>query len=211
MCTIFTVAATGGAPAKVCDDCGQLRSWSSNGGVMASQQPIPKGLNWTRFRINRIDTASGRTTILTEKPGTFLFAPDLSPDGRWIVFQARTAPVSDFEQLFVAPADENAPVAPSRWIALTDLQHFDANPQWSRDGKMVYFTSNRDGYTCLWALRLDPVTKWPVGQSFAVQHFHGTPRHYTFHPTFSVGPDRIVISLDQLQSDLWMMHLPEGH
>src|ERR1700730_12448081 len=77
MCTILT----GGAPAQVCDDCGQLRSWSSNGGVMVSQQPMFEGQNWTRFRINRIDTASGRTTILTEKPGTFLFAPDLSPDG----------------------------------------------------------------------------------------------------------------------------------
>jgi hypothetical protein len=196
---------------KVCDDCGQLRSWSSNGGVMASQQPILEGPNWTRFRINRIDTASGRTTILTEKPGTFLFAPDLSPDGRWIVFQARPAPVSDFEQLFVAPADENAPVAPSRWIALTDLQHFDANPQWSRDGKMVYFTSNRDGFTCLWAIWLDPVTKGPVGQPFAMRHFHGNPRHSTFYPTYSVGPDRIVISLDQMQSDVWMMHLPEEH
>jgi Tol biopolymer transport system component len=43
MCTIFTVAATGGAPAKVCSDCGQLRSWSSDGRVMASQQPIREG------------------------------------------------------------------------------------------------------------------------------------------------------------------------
>jgi Tol biopolymer transport system component len=176
---------------------------------------IPEGQNWTGSRINRIETATGRKTVLAEKPGTFLFAPDLSPDGRWIVFQARPGGVSDLasvfphgyvEQLFVAPADENVPVAPSRWIALTDLQHFDANPKWSRDGKMVYFTSNRDGSgTCLWGLRLDPVTKKP----FAVRHFHGNPQATTF--PFSVGPDRIVISLDQVQSDLWMMHLPEEH
>src|SRR5215467_16313615 len=55
------------------------------------------------------------------------------------------------------------------------------------------------------------VTKGPVGQPFAVQHFHANPRHHIFYPLFSVGPDRIVISLDQLQSDLWMMHLPEEH
>lgn len=211
MCTIFTVTANGGAPTKVCDDCGQLRSWSSNGAVMASQQNIVEGSKVARWRINRIEAASGRATILTEKPDTFLFAPDLSPDGRWIVFQARPAPVSDLEQLFVAPADENVPVTPNRWIALTDLQHFDADPQWSRDGKTVYFTSNRDGFTCLWALRLNPVTKGPIGQPFAVHHFHGTPRHYTFYPSFSVGPDRIVISLEQVQSDLWMMHLPAEH
>jgi hypothetical protein len=28
------------------------------------------------------------------------------------------------------------------------------------------------------------------------------------YPIFSVGPDRIVISLEQVQSDLWMMQLP---
>jgi serine/threonine protein kinase len=212
-CNIFTVAASGGAPERVCEDCGHLRSWSSNGAVMVSQQIILEGQKWTGFRINRIETVSGRKTILTEKPGTFLFAPDLSPDGRWIVFQARPALVSEFEQLFVAPADENVPVAPSRWTALTDLQHFDADPRWSRDGQTVYFTSNRDGPTffCLWALRLDRVTKRPVGPPFAVQHFHGTPRHYIHYPTLSVGPDRMVISLDQVQSDLWMMHLPEEH
>jgi Tol biopolymer transport system component len=213
VCNIFTVAASGGAPERVCENCGQLRSWSSNGAVMASQQLIFEGPKWTGIRINRIETASGRKSVLAEKPGTFLFAPDLSLDGRWIVFQARPALVSDFEQLFVAPADEDVRVAPSRWIALTDLQHFDADPHWSRDGQMVYFTSNRDGSgsTCLWALRLDPVTKRPVGQPFAVRHFHGTPRHYALYPEFSVGPDRIVISLDQVQSDLWMMHLPEEH
>jgi eukaryotic-like serine/threonine-protein kinase len=210
-CEILTVAASGGAPSRVCENCGMLRSWSSNGAVMASQERIPEGPSCTGYRINRIETATGRKTVLVEKPDTFLFAPDLSPDGRWIVFHARPGPVTDFEQLFVAPVGENVPAAPSRWIAVTDLQHFDADPQWSRDGRMVYFTSNRDGSgTCLWAVRLDPVTKGPVGRPFAVRHFHGNPR-VKLYPTFSVAPDRIVISLDQVQSDLWMMHLPEEH
>jgi len=101
-------------------------------------------------------------------------------------------------------------VAPSRWIALTDLKHFDANPKWSRDGKIVYFNSSRDGSGwCLWALRLDLVTKVPAGQPFAVRHFHGNPR--ADPEPFSVGTDRIVMSLDKVQSDLWMMHLPEEH
>jgi dipeptidyl aminopeptidase/acylaminoacyl peptidase len=150
---------------------------------------------------------------MVEKPGMFLFAPDLSPDGRWVVFQARTALETDVEQLYAAPVEENVPVAPSQWIPLTDSRHYDGNPQWSRDGKMVYFTSDRDGsgYTCLWALRFDPVTKAPVGEPFVVRHFHGTPRHYDLYPSFAVGPDRIVISLDQVRSDLWMIHLPGEH
>ncbi len=38
-------------------------------------------------RINRIDVASGRKTVLLEKR-SFLFSPDLSPDGHWVAFQA---------------------------------------------------------------------------------------------------------------------------
>ena len=78
---------------------------------------------------------------------------------------------------------------------------------------MLYFTSNRDGSTCLWAVRLDPATKKPLAEPYAVRHFHASPRNYSanVYPVFSLGADRIVISLEQVQSDLWMMHLPEEH
>ncbi len=80
---------------------------------------------------------------------------------------------------------------------------------WSRDGRTLYFNSDRDGSTCLWAFRLDAATKKPLGEAFAVKHFHTNPRRYTLYPQFCVGRDRIIISLDQVQSDLWMMQLPE--
>ncbi len=41
-----------------------------------------------------------------------------------------------------------------------------------RMGTRVYFTSTRDGYLCIWAQRLDPVTKHPLGPPFAYEHFH---------------------------------------
>ena len=103
-----------------------------------------------------------------------------------------------------------AAVEPERWVAITELKYFDANPLFSRDGKILYFNSERDGFTCLWAVRLDPATGKPVGDPFSVKHFHGSPRGYFWYPTFCVGPDRIIISLEQLQSDLWMTQLPEG-
>jgi Helix-turn-helix domain len=75
------------------------------------------------------------------------------------------------------------------------------------------FQAKRDGSTCLWAIRLDPISKKPAGEPFPVRHFHASPRQYSnaTYPVFSIGPDRIVISLEQVQSDLWMMHLPEEH
>jgi Tol biopolymer transport system component len=206
-CDIFHIAATGGLASRICDRCGQVRSWSSDGTVLASQDWI-QGLSL----INRVDPNTGEKIVMVEKPGVDLYAPAFSPDGGWIAFQAYPTNITAVGmQLFVAPLNARLPIEPTRWIAVTSLGHdIDAQAQWSRDGRMLYFTSNRDGSTCLWAVRLDAATKKPLGEPFAVRHFHASPRMYStaVYPIFSVGSDRIVISLEQVQSDLWMMHLP---
>ncbi len=93
---------------------------------------------------------------------------------------------------------------------MTGGEFFDANPTWSQDGKMLYFTSDRDRSQCLWAVRMDPATGKAVGEPFAIRHFHTTPRKYFgWVPTFAVTRDRIVISLEQVQSDIWMLKLPD--
>jgi len=212
-CAVFTVSAAGGPPEKICEACGQVRAWSIDGRVMASQERVGEEDNPSfGVRINRIDPLTRQKTVMAEKPGLALYAPDFSPDGRWVAFQGRGAPIGNsVEQLFVAPLDSDIPVEPSRWITITRLEYFDAGPHWSRDGRMLYFTSDRDGSTCLWAIRLDQTTKKPLGEPFPVRHFHANPRQYSsrVYPIFSVGPDRLVISLEQVQSDLWMMQLPE--
>src|SRR4030095_13222200 len=168
-----------------------------------------EGSKLVAVRINRIDVMSGRKTVLLEKDG-YLFSPDVSPDGRGAAFQARGVLAARREQLFLAPMSDGAAVEPERWVPITELKYFDANPLFSRDGRILYFNSDRDGFTCLWAVRLDPATGKPIGDPYPVKHFHGNPRHYSWYPTFSVGPDRIIINLEQLQSDLWMTQLPDG-
>ena len=205
---IYAIGTEDGTPERVCVDCGLVRSWSPDGGVMLSQERVLKGSDWVSTRINRIDVASGRSSVLFEK-ASHLFSPDFSPDGRWVAFQARDAIADRMEQLFLAPMSDDAPVEPERWIPLTDLKHFDANPKFSQDGEVIYFNSDRDGFTCLWAVRLNPATMKPIAKPFPVKHFHGNPRHYSWYPVFGIGPDRIVISLEEVQSDLWMTQLPK--
>jgi Tol biopolymer transport system component len=211
-CAIFTVAATGGTYKKLCDNCGLVRAWSSDGNLIASQNWVLQRGTVSASRIEEFDTVSGRKTVIAEKAGVYLYAPDFSPDGRWVVFQANPGSTqTNVEQLFVAPLDTGLPVEPERWIAVTGLKYFDSNPKWSHDGRQLYFMSTRDGSNCLWAVRLDARTKGPVGAPFAVRHFHESPRQYSdaVWPIFSLGLDRVVISLEQVQSDLWMMQLPE--
>jgi hypothetical protein len=48
----------------------------------------------------------------------------------------------------------------------------DISPTFSSDNNTLYFISNRDGFYCLWAQRLDSSTKKARGDAFAIEHFH---------------------------------------
>jgi hypothetical protein len=59
-------------------------------------------------------------------------------------------------------------------VAVTDGEFSDDKPRFSPDGNLLYFTSNRDGFFCLWAQRLGSTTKRPRGLPFTIKHFHRT-------------------------------------
>ena len=165
------------------------------------------------YGIYRIDPLIGNKAVILQKPGDNLFAPAFSSDGQWIAFEScpRDLRAGDkAEQIFVAPLKGSLPVSPERWIPITGLDHFDSDTAWSRDGNLLYFTSICDGSNWLWAVRLDSPTKKPVREPYAVRHFHANPCQFSsaIWPLFAVGPDRIFINPEQVQSELWMMQLP---
>ncbi len=85
---------------------------------------------------------------------------------------------------------------------------------WSPDGNLLYFTSDRDGFRCIWAQRLDPQTKHPVGEAFEVYPFHRTglsPMNIGLgYFGISLAPDKIVINLGELTGNIWIADLAEG-
>ncbi|HTG74305.1 MAG TPA: protein kinase [Terriglobia bacterium] len=207
--TIYTIGAEGGTSEKICADCGLIQSWSRDGRMIFSQQRVLEGSKWVATRINRIEVANGRKVAVFEKTNYFVFGGELSPDGQWVTFQGRATLADRKEQLFIAQMSDDSPVDPERWVPLTGFKYFDASPNFSRDGKLIYFYSDRDGFTCLWAVRLNPATKKPAADPYPLKHFHGNPRYYSWYPQIGLGSDRIIISLEQIQSDLWMTQLPE--
>jgi Tol biopolymer transport system component len=57
----------------------------------------------------------------------------------------------------MAPFAGKGSIPESAWIDIGVLG------LWSPDGKLIYDISNRDGYPCIWAQRLDAATKRRVG------------------------------------------------
>ena len=95
---------------------------------------------------------------------------------------------------------------------ITDATFSDDKAQFSADGNKVFFTSTRDGYLCVWAQRLDPESKHPLGVPFAVEHFHNSEGHHgtgvQMFLELSVARNLILMNLPQVRSAVWMTSMP---
>ena len=134
----------------------------------------------------------------------------ISQDGKWTVFAAHRS-TRDFT-IYVARFSPERPPPAAEWVEILRSPETDPNARWSPDGNLLYFSSDRDGYNCLWAQRLEHSTKRPQGELFAVQHFH-VPSQVLMAPSFwfpiALGPDKVVISLNERSGGIWMLNLPD--
>jgi eukaryotic-like serine/threonine-protein kinase len=114
-------------------------------------------------------------------------------------------------RIFIAPCVKREVVGESEWIAVTGGTDMDREPRWSPDGNLLYFISERDGFRCLWAQRLDPVRKQMVGSPFAVHHLHRSRLNNRMGDTGLIGlfvsRDKIFLSLEELTGNIWMTKL----
>jgi Tol biopolymer transport system component len=190
-------AAPGGEPVKLCVGCLRATDWSHDEKSLLTFGGDP-------YRIDNLDIASRKRTALITHPSWSLLYARFSPDERWVSFTARVEPGRG--RIVIAPLNGRKPVPESAWITVSDVGAEDyAN--WSPDGKTLYFTSGRDGDNCLWGQRIDAHSRRPVGEVFAVRHFHG--RAYFNHGGWSAAGGRIALALAEDTGSIWTMS-PSG-
>jgi Tol biopolymer transport system component len=166
-----------------------------------------------KSRIVALDLRTRTEKDFLSLPDAPLFHAYFSWDDRWVAFkksQSLNLP-EPLSQILIAPVRHGSPGTEREWIAVTDGRHRDEKPQFSADGNTLYFTSTRDGNLCIWAQRLDPATKHPLGPPFAYEHFHDSAgragAYYFFASDFTVGRDKMLINLPQVHSDTWMTQM----
>jgi eukaryotic-like serine/threonine-protein kinase len=198
----------GGQAEPLCRNCAmRVSGWSRDGKtvLLDSFEGEPR-----RSTVALIELASNRKTVLLEDPKSDLTQASFSPDQRWIVFAARMG--DGTARLFAAPFHDGAPSPPKEWIALTDGAAWDTAPQWSPDGRLVYFASTRDGHQCVWARRLDTAGK-PSGEPFAVTHFHTLHSSPPMVPVNTmdlfVASGQILVSLGNQTGNIWSVKVSE--
>jgi eukaryotic-like serine/threonine-protein kinase len=183
---------------KVCDSCFRATDWSRDETALLVFDGNP-------YRISLLDVASLRLTPILSKPLRHLLYAHFSPDNRLVSFTERVN--SDHASIVVAPLNGRELIPETAWIRITE-EGLEDWANWSPDGKTLYFTSARDGHTCLWAQRLDSETHKPRGDAFAVQHLHGRLSYQ--EGGWSAAGGRIAMVLREDTGNIWTMSLPRA-
>jgi len=131
-----------------------------------------------------------------------------SPDERWVAFSGWHEG-EHRRQILVVPVTPDGKVAPSQVVEITNDGYANLEPAWSPDGRRIYFLSDRDGPTCVWARDVDAVSKRPTGDSFAVAHFHSAgrvvrgPAAHSGSIGLSAAGSFLVLTLTDIKGNIW--------
>ena len=194
--TLFAMPSSGGEATAVCGECGRPWDWSPDGTRILYVEP------GSPSAVGELTLASGAKRILLRHDRDDLANPQFSPDGRSIGFHAIRGPAQ--RQIFISayPAGAN-------WVAVTDGGGLDRNCAWSPDGSVLYYISERDGFRCIWAQRLEGPSKKAAGEAFAVAHFHSARRSlFGLGDVGAIGlaavPGKLIFSLSEVSGNVWM-------
>jgi Tol biopolymer transport system component/predicted Ser/Thr protein kinase len=184
---------------EVCKDC-RLLGFASDG-RRALLRTDPR-------RIVLRDVSSGRETPAFDLEAGSLIDADLSWDDRWLATLVG-GPESTVA-IHVVPV-EGGTVRGARSVEIARSDQWLSSPRWSPDGSRLYYMAVRDGFLCIWAQAVDPSTKAPRGEPFAVFHAHRNPWRMMAPRgsfTLSIGRHRLVFNAAELTGSVLMAQLP---
>jgi Tol biopolymer transport system component len=157
-----------------------------------------------------VDLKTGQSSvILRAAPGSPLIQANFSPDDGWIVFLANTGPGT--AQIHAARPNGFAEILKSDWMPVTDGRQKVDKPRFSPDGKLIYFTQDRDGSRSIRAVRFDPRSGQTLGDSFTV--FDSDRPRLTLVGVsprsleIGIAKDKLVMLLAESTSNLWITAL----
>ncbi len=94
--------------------------------------------------------AETQARIVTSSDEYDMWQPRLSPDERWVSFNATKKAGTENRKSAVYVV----PTSGGKWIRITEGKYWDDVPRWSADGKTIYFTSDRSGFFNIWGIKI---------------------------------------------------------
>jgi hypothetical protein len=156
--------------------------------------------------VGLMNLSSKERTVLLRHPTFNLSLADarLSPDERWIAFPV---PFARHRSRLAVARRSGKPIEEELdWIYLTAESFNASQPEWSPDGKWLYYLSDQTGTLAVWALPLSAEKK-PNGEPKLVLTFPGArltiaemrPRDIGL----SVATDKLALAVTEYSGMLW--------
>ena len=197
---LYVIPAAGGAEEKLAGGVEGVMGWSSDSRKILYMWGRP-------FRFRAIDVGSHAAVDFLQHPTHNVDIARLSPDDRWVCFKLELQPGR--EPTFIAPVRNGVAAQESEWIQITEGP-VDGRSWWAPDGNLLYILSDRDGSQCIWAQRLDPTTKRPLGPAFGVSHLHGRRRRLASSSFgYGMAPDKLYFPVEETTGNIWLAE-PQG-
>lgn len=181
--------------------------WSPDGQwiVGSTDRLTPRRWLIAMFPVAAAPSAEKELRVVFKDPAADLWAPRLSPDGRWIAFlrQEDTKSGDSTSAIYAIPAEGGTPVR------ITDDKSWNDKPRWSPDGKTIFYVSNRDSYFLnVWGVRFDPSVGGPVGEPFRVTNI-GSPSlmlsNRLSYMEIALSEDILILPLTEVTGSIWVM------
>ena len=156
---IFVMGATGESARKVTDK-GYNPAWSPDGRelAIAGEKLRSPFSRTTTSPLWAVKIETGERRLLSSHDAV---EPSWSPDGRRVAYWGLDDATSA-RDLFTVAAD-GSQSEPAAAVRLLSDPHVDWSPNWSADGRALFFASSRGGTMNLWRIDLDPETGRPLG------------------------------------------------
>jgi serine/threonine protein kinase/Tol biopolymer transport system component len=195
---VFIVDVATGTSHRVCDDCGaRPRQW------IDERDLLLETFGAGRSSVLLMDTTSGAHREVLASDDHSVTNPRVSPDGRWIAFDA--APASGLPGVYIAPFDR-AGIRRSEWVIVEDEASY---AFWSLDGRLLYYlpaTPHRDVRSVVRGRRFNPESGQLDGERFVAVTLRESVIPVLTQPTTPVVvPNQIVAVLADLRGEIWMM------
>jgi eukaryotic-like serine/threonine-protein kinase len=158
------------------------------------------------FHVTQISTRKSLARF--SHPVWPMLSPRFSFDSKWLAFHVRNSEFS--RRIYAVPFRSGHNPPESEWIPITDGTGLDRDPEWSPDGNLIYYLTDRDGFRCIAATRVHPLTKQPVGEMLYVKHLHSASRTMlvfsnTGLTAVSLARDKMFFVLGERTGNIWLM------
>jgi Tol biopolymer transport system component len=194
--SLYEGSVAGGFPKQILPGLWRVWDWSPNGRTLFSNSGPA---------VDEVDMNSLSKTTFLQDPEDGVWNAHFSPDGRWVTFNV-TNKGNNTSHVYAVPFRKGL-VPRSEWIPIAN-SGWDDKPHFSANGKLIVFSSDRDGFRCVWAQPLGP-DMHPTGDAFAVYHSHERRRSLrnlditTFD--LAVGPDMVVFNQEERTGNIWVL------